>query len=93
MPRDVDAGKFSMDRPVLQTEEIPAEVRAVVAADCDVLEAHFSLERISILVVRSRRVDASNRGDRPTIVFDAAFEGGQSAGADFLPAASCLTKK
>ena len=44
MSRDVDAGKFSMDRSVLQTEEIPAEVRAVVAADCDVLEAHFSLE-------------------------------------------------
>ena len=75
MSRDVDAGKFSMDRSVLQTEEIPAEVRAVVAADCDVLEAHSSLERIPILVVRSRRVDASSRGGRPTIVFDAAFDG------------------
>ena len=79
MSRDVDAGKFSMDRSVLQTEDelpgIPAEVRAVVAADCDVLEAHSSLERIPILVVRSRRVDASSRGGRPTIIFDAAFDG------------------
>lgn len=38
---------------------------------------------VPVLSVRRRRDEASNRGSRPTIVFDAVFGGKQSVGPDF----------
>ena len=38
---------------------------------------------VPVLSIRRRRKDASNRGSRPTIDFDAAFGGEQALAADF----------